>query len=439
MVFLGWAMDYRPFETLSADGYDVMVLWDYRSVALDAELTDGYQEIVIVAWSFGVPVASLFIAENPSLPVTSRVAVNGTQHPVDNFRGIPEEIFTATLDNLSADSLPRFYRRVAGSGAAYRAFMSHVPQRDIDGLREELALIASRKAAIVDWDTAYIAENDLIIPTANQHASWRDEAARIITVSSSHMPDFNAIISEAVTDKPLVAERFGKAMSSYDSNAQVQHEVVRRLVEMWNPSSDMHPDMIEIGCGTGFSTLTYLDRMTPHSLELWDLVISPDLPENAVKVECDAEARLFNTPRCSADVIFTSSTVQWFNSLPAFFRNVSEILRPGGLLVMSTFGPDNFRELHTALGTENGYLTKDEISAILPRTLKVEAANDEKIVMTFPDVSAMLRHIRSTGVNALSRSVSAAATRSLMRDYPRTAAGNVELTYAPIYFIIKKI
>ncbi|MDE6416748.1 MAG: hypothetical protein K2K68_06970, partial [Duncaniella sp.] len=93
----------------------------------------------------------------------------------------------------------------------------------------------------------------------------------------------------------------------------------------------------------------------------------------------------------------------------------------------------------TALGTENGYLTKDEISAILPRTLKVEAANDEKIVMTFPDVSAMLRHIRSTGVNALSRSVSAAATRSLMRDYPRTAAGNVELTYAPIYFIIKKI
>ncbi|MDE6485553.1 MAG: DUF452 family protein [Duncaniella sp.] len=439
IVFLGWAMDYRPFEALCADGYDVMVVWDYRTVDLEAELTDGYEEIVIVAWSFGVPAAALFIAGNPSLPVTSRIAVNGTQHPVDNTRGIPEEIFTATLENLSADSLPRFYRRVAGSGASYRSFMNCKPQRDIEELREELAIIASRKPAVIDWDTAYAGRNDLIIPPDNQLAAWHDEASRIIEVPTSHLPDFSLIISDVVTDKALVAERFGKAMESYDNNAQVQHEVVRRLVEMWNPAADMHPDVIEIGCGTGFSTRSYLERITPASLELWDMVISPSLPESAVKVECDAEARLFHTPGCSADIIFTSSTVQWFNSLPAFFRNVSGILRPGGLLVMSTYGPDNFRELHAVLGTESGYPSKEDIAAMLPPSLKVEAMSDGKIVMTFNDTAEMLRHIRSTGVNALSRTVSAASTRSLMRDYPRNAAGKVELTYDPIYFIIKKI
>ncbi len=439
MIFLGWAMDFRPFESLRAEGYDIMLLWDYCCDTFDRSTLEGYDEIVVMAWSFGVPAAAKFISENTGLPITSRIAFNGTQHPVDDALGIPQAVFSATLDNLSADSLPKFYRRVAGSGTTFRDFMSRAPQRDIESLRKELTTIAERTDTVIHWDIAYIGKNDLIIPPANQLKAWRNEAARTVVTDSSHLPDFSEIIRQILTDKSLVAERFGRAMSSYDRNAEVQHTVARRLVEMWNPAAEEHPDIIEIGCGTGFSTRLYLKKISPRSLQLWDLVLSPDLPAEAEKVACDAEARLFVTPADSADVIFSSSTVQWFNSLPAFFRNVARVLRKGGRLVMSTFGPDNFRELHSILGTGSGYLSALEIASLLPDTLKVTASREEIITMSFPDTATLLRHISLTGVNALNRTTSPAATRSLLRDYPRSADGSAALTYHPIYLIITRI
>lgn len=438
LIFAGWAMDYRPFYHLHADGYDILVVWDYRYEEFDSAVYTGYEEIVVIAWSFGVSAASKFIHDNPGLPVTSRIAVNGTQHPVDDFSGIPEAVFQPTLDNLSTDTLPRFYRRMAGSSAAFRQFITECPQRDIEELRDELTSIARRKPVIISWDIAITGLDDRIIPPENQLRAWDSEAARTVTIQSSHLPDFSSLLKTYVTDKVLVAQRFGNALETYDSNAEVQHIIASRLVEMWNPSYALAPEIIEIGCGTGYSTSLYLQRIVPRRLELWDLAISTDLPDTAEKVECDAEARLFTTPSSSADVIFTTSTVQWFNSLPAFFRNTSRILRRGGLLVMSTFGPDNFADLQAILATGRKYPSVEEIIAMLPDDLEIVTAESESREMTFPDVTAMLRHISRTGVKALSRNTSPNDTRRLLRDYPRNSDGSVSLTYNPVYLIIKK-
>ncbi|MBD5202532.1 MAG: DUF452 family protein [Bacteroidales bacterium] len=439
MVFLGWAMDHRPYQNLRIKGYDILLIWDYRDDTFDLTDLDGYEEIIVIAWSFGVPAAARFIAANHSLPITSRVAVNGTQHPVDDELGIPHALFDATLDNLSETSLPRFFRRVAGSGSAFTSFMASAPIRDIEELREELSVIALRTPATIFWDMALIGSHDLIIPPDNQRRSWQKEAGRTVEISSPHQPDFSDVLSHVVTDKSLVATRFGRAMSSYDGNAEVQHEVARRLIDIWNPDENSTPRMIEIGCGTGYSTRLYLNRLKPGSLELWDLVISPSLPDNAVKVECDAESRMFMTPPCSVDVIFTSSTVQWFNSLPAFFRNVKRVLASGGTLVMSTFGPENFAALHAILGTTSGYPSVEEIKAMLPDGLEVTHCTSESVSLPFPDPATMLRHISLTGVNALTRQSSTAATRAILREYPRQTNGTVLLTYNPIYLVIRKL
>ncbi|MDE5786136.1 MAG: DUF452 family protein [Duncaniella sp.] len=438
VIFAGWAMDFRPFQSLRAEGYDILIVWDYVSTEFNGTVFKGYEEIVITAWSFGVTAASKFIHENPSLPITARIAVNGTQHPVDDSKGIPEAVFNATLDNLSPESLPRFYRRMAGSSASFREFMEICPQRDIASLREELKSIARRDPVIISWDLAITGVDDRIIPHENQLRAWTSEAARTVTLPSPHLPDFSFLLKTYVTDKSLVAQRFGNALNTYDSNAEVQHSIAARLVEMWNPAYTVTPDMIEIGCGTGYSTSLYLRKINPRSLQLWDLTISPNLPENCEKVECDAEARLFTTPSSSADVIFSSSTVQWFNSLPAFFRNASRVLRQGGLLVISTFGPDNFKELNTILASGKKYPSTEEITAMLPDDLEVVRSESELREMKFDDVTAMLRHISLTGVNALSRNASLADTRKIMHDYPRQTDGSVSLIYNPIYLIIKK-
>ena len=84
LLFAGWGMDEKPFTGLNAEGYDIIIIRDYRegkpSEALRT-LIDRYEELCVIAWSFGVPVATEFIVNNPSLPVTARIAVNGTISP----------------------------------------------------------------------------------------------------------------------------------------------------------------------------------------------------------------------------------------------------------------------------------------------------------------------------------------------------------------------
>jgi biotin synthesis protein BioG len=58
LFFAGWAMDAKPFEKLHRDGYDTMVVWDYRQLDIDWRCVSKYDEICVLAWSMGVYAAS---------------------------------------------------------------------------------------------------------------------------------------------------------------------------------------------------------------------------------------------------------------------------------------------------------------------------------------------------------------------------------------------
>lgn len=137
LFFAGWGMDSTPFTGLNRAGYDVAVVWDYRTTAIDWSFTAGYVEICIVAWSFGV-YASAISTHGIDGKVTRRIAVNGTLYPCDRLLGIPPAIFEGTLTGLNERNMAKFYRRMCGSATAYTQFGSQLPKRDIDGLRDEL-------------------------------------------------------------------------------------------------------------------------------------------------------------------------------------------------------------------------------------------------------------------------------------------------------------
>jgi len=99
VIFAGWGMDQRPFLGLERPGYDIMAVWDYRTLDFDPSWTEGYEEVCVLAWSMGVQAAQL--CHNAIAgKVTARIAVGGTQRPVDDECGIPHEIFSRTLDGL---------------------------------------------------------------------------------------------------------------------------------------------------------------------------------------------------------------------------------------------------------------------------------------------------------------------------------------------------
>ncbi|MDE5688740.1 MAG: DUF452 family protein, partial [Paramuribaculum sp.] len=205
LIFAGWAMDCRPFDNLTYPGYRLAVVWDYADELFDTEELNDFDEICVLAWSYGVFMASRFMASHRQLPITASVAVNGTMHPVNSRYGIAPEIFDMTLNALSERSVMKFYRRMCGGSSAFAEFSGKMPQRDTDSLAAELKNISDTYrrdgAPEWNWDYAFISGNDLVIPPESQSNAWMDAGTVIRRLDGAHLPDFNRLLHEAFIRK----------------------------------------------------------------------------------------------------------------------------------------------------------------------------------------------------------------------------------------------
>ncbi len=441
-------MSPRPLQGVEMPGYDLGVVWDYRDMSAPwiGEIAR-YEEIAVVAWSFGVHAASRFMADNQQLHITARIAVNGTRFTADDLRGIPRAIFDSTLAGLNERGVTKFNMRMCGGAAAYKDFANHAPVREIEELSEELKAFDAPAAPFLLWDKAFVSQGDLIIPPANQLRAWETDAVQTIVLDGPHLPDFNHILRMSLTDKSHVEQRFRRAESTYDDNASVQLMSATKLLDLTAAHfSAPVSDTLEIGCGTGRFTDMALSRLIPRRAVLWDLHISPQIEALGARYpsvdiaakSCDAETEIAKLPDASVDLILSASTVQWFNSLRRFLSEAARVLRPGGVIALSTYGPDTMREIHEALGTTSRFASPDHLRRMVPPSLAIESLSEERHTTVFDTPLDVMRHMSRTGVNGLTTSATASACR-LLRKYPIDSEGKAPLTYNPIYIILRKL
>ncbi|WP_273493269.1 pimeloyl-ACP methyl esterase BioG family protein, partial [Butyricimonas sp. An62] len=82
LFFCGWGMDERTVQHVGGIG-DLLLFYDYRDISgEDAPEVEGYESVRVVAWSMGVWAASVLLSRW-NIPVSCRVAINGTERPVD--------------------------------------------------------------------------------------------------------------------------------------------------------------------------------------------------------------------------------------------------------------------------------------------------------------------------------------------------------------------
>lgn len=445
VIYAGWGMDARPFETLCRPGYDILVVWDYRSFDIDWSVAADYEEICLIAWSMGVYAASMS-SHGIENKVTARIAVNGTMTPVDNLRGIPEAIFEGTASTLDERNLKKFYRRMCGDRATTDAFMAVMPRRGVDELVDELRAIypepvlGNTKAS--RWDRAIIGRNDAIFPACNQDRAWSGVPKTFI--DAPHYIDLQTVIDRFVIDKQMTESRFEAGRDTYDSNATVQQAMIehlKRLLRATGVERKMSADyasVAEIGCGTGLLS-GYLSSLTRRGrLSLWDITsAAPDVAAEEF-VSCDAEIRIGRTQAARYDVIASSSTIQWFNSPGRFLRECVRVLRPDGVLAITTFIKGNMHELAGITGSSLPLMTLDDWMATLPPEFDILACEVHDYNLSFDDPLSVLRHLKFTGVNALSRSASPRpGVNRILADYPMMLDGRYYLTYKTITMVLQ--
>lgn len=288
-------------------------------------------------------------------------------------------------------------------------------------------------------------------------------------------------------DKDLLKMRFAARLESYNSLAVVQQEICSRLAEMAGrfcrvpavgktdagseiaekvyagsePEVTAGPVMgaklesaghkiskgFEVGAGTGFLTRRLLELFPRSRWTVNDLVeeaegfIAPlDTQGRLSFLWGDAENIRF--PR-GMDMIASASTVQWFDELSGFTDKALEALVPGGYLLLSTFGPENFREIKTTVGQGLEYLTASGLEETLTDSgFEVIEISEYITALEFASPSEVLRHIKATGVNAIEKTrwtkSDLAAFEALYRERFTTAGGKITLTFHPILIVARK-
>ncbi|MCP1305653.1 malonyl-ACP O-methyltransferase BioC [Paenibacillus tyrfis] len=234
-----------------------------------------------------------------------------------------------------------------------------------------------------------------------------------------------------------IRRRFDRsAKASYDAHACVQRVMADKLgrsLARWKQGARAtRPHLLEIGCGTGLLTemlqrdwpdavITALD-IAPAMLEAAERRIRSKAPSAAANQRlpvnfrlADAEAWAAQAEPMSFDLIVSNACFQWLASPQETLRHLRRLLRPGGLLAFTTFGPETLRELHESFaavyrsrGLEPQRHGLTFLSAGEWRTLLQHAGfaevRAESAIRTegYASVSEFLHSVKATGASASS-------------------------------------
>lgn len=248
-------------------------------------------------------------------------------------------------------------------------------------------------------------------------------------------------------DKVKIAQRFANACKSYNQEAVAQYRIACHLSELMKKFVPLSPkSVLEIGCGTGQFSRLMLKQLRPKQALLNDLCpeMQPELADilstGVSFYPGDAEHLSLPT---NQQLIASCSAVQWFTNIPLFLEKCYTVLAANGFLVFSTFGPDNMKEIKSLTGMALSYYSLEKWKQWLSPNYDLIHSEEEQIVLTFDNPVKVLYHLKQTGVTGISSNTPWTKGKldifnQQYQEKYSTKDGKVQLTYHPIYFIVKK-
>jgi malonyl-CoA O-methyltransferase len=223
-------------------------------------------------------------------------------------------------------------------------------------------------------------------------------------------------MNEFLIDKQQVRRSFSRAASSYDAAAVLQREVCQRMLERLEYIRLQPTRVLDVGSGTGWGTrqlaAKYADaqvisldialgmlQLSRGQTSWWRKLLSPP-----PAVCADVEALPFAAN--SFEMVWSNLALQWCNDLPATIVDLHRILKPDGLLMFSTFGPDTLKELRRAFhGVDshshlNRFADMHDVGDMLSHGGFAEPVMDmEYLTLTYDDVRGVLYDLKAIGAH----------------------------------------
>ena len=223
-------------------------------------------------------------------------------------------------------------------------------------------------------------------------------------------------------DKRLLRRSFERAAQSYDAAAVLQHEVCRRMDERLDLIKLQPLTILDAGSGTGNALAALRGRYPPARVIALDLALAM-LQRGRGRTSSPWWKSLLRSPSdalCgdierlplaahSVDLVWSNLALQWVNDPDKAFGEFHRVLKPGGLLMFSTFGPDTLKELRAAFATSAGverhthvsrFIDLHDIGDILVKRGYADPVMDaEPFTLTYSDVRGLMRDLKSIGAH----------------------------------------
>ena len=107
-----------------------------------------------------------------------------------------------------------------------------------------------------------------------------------------------------------------------------------------------------------------------------------------------ADARALPLADGSVDVLYSNLCLQWIEDLPAVFAGFRRVLKPDGLMVLSTFGPDTLWELRDAFAHADSAPHVSPFASIAQFGDALIAAGFKDPVLDRDEFASAARHAR---------------------------------------------
>jgi malonyl-CoA O-methyltransferase len=255
--------------------------------------------------------------------------------------------------------------------------------------------------------------------------------------------------------KKDVAASFSRAAAAYDSVAHLQREVGEQLLTCLNQWEGAPTTVLDLGCGTGYFCAE-LKRHYPGARYL-GLDLAPGMVAFArerCEDDCDwlvADAEALPLGSESVDLVFSSLALQWCYHPEHLFAELVRVLRPGGLCVFTSLGPDTLKELRSAWAAVdshqhvNTFLPGAELEETVGRITGLNLRLERRTFrMEYERVRDLLDELKALGAHNMNPSrpsglTSRRALQGMLQAYEAwRIEGVLPATYEVIFGVLEK-
>jgi len=244
--------------------------------------------------------------------------------------------------------------------------------------------------------------------------------------------------------KASIAKGFGGACQTYDTAARLQKRMGDAMLA--SLAEDFRPDSIlDLGCGTGWFTRKLAERFPGAALTGADL--SPGMlaqaanggPGHAAWLNADAEQ--LPLPDQSVDLIFSNLMIQWSNRPEVVLAECRRLLKPGGVLAVSTLLDGTLWELEKAWAQAdpgqphvNRFAKESHWQQLVDGVLPGAAHQADTLVLPYNSPLALNRELKHLGAGYKGeqrrRTVTAPGRfKAMCQAYPKGLTGEVSASY----------